>query len=152
MIETPDVESDMMDVMDAIDEIDEEVSPSADVYIVSKILKIRQHKGVYQMMVQWKGYSAVTWENVITLHEDVQDIVEDFLDSVKSVQARNVSEMLSSQDEIIEQKECISRLATETESETAKKRTAKKTAKKRTARKTGMDGWMKVDGKWMKMV
>lgn len=78
-------------LMDAIDEVEEEVEKESveaveepKMYVVEKLHKIRVVHGVYEMLVQWKKYAKCTWENVVSLHEDVPEMVEAFLESSTS--------------------------------------------------------------------
>lgn len=74
-------ESSGMDEMaDAIDEVEDEVVDNSNVYIVKRLHKIHVNRGVYEILVEWKGCSKCSWENVVSLHEDVPEMVEEFLE------------------------------------------------------------------------
>jgi DNA invertase Pin-like site-specific DNA recombinase len=81
----PSGETGMMESMiEAIDEVEEETIDTTDVYVVKKLHKIRVFRGVYEVLVQWEGFTKCTWENVVSLHEDVPEMVQEFLESSTS--------------------------------------------------------------------
>lgn len=77
-------EDDVGSMFDAIGEIEadlgEEEIDLDTVYTVEEIRKIRVHKKTYQFLVKWENYEEETWENVISLYQDVPEIVQEFLD------------------------------------------------------------------------
>jgi DNA invertase Pin-like site-specific DNA recombinase len=87
------------DMMEAIDEIQVESNVNTDVntdnvYLVNKIMKIRIHQGIYQFMLKWEGGGQVTWENVVSVNEDIPEMVQEFLEKSTSVYVQGVKELL----------------------------------------------------------
>jgi DNA invertase Pin-like site-specific DNA recombinase len=80
-------ESGMNAMTEAIIEVEEELEDDdeQELYIVKRFHKIRVSQGVYQLLVEWEGMSNVgancscSWENVVSLHEDAPDMVEEYL-------------------------------------------------------------------------
>jgi hypothetical protein len=89
---------DMDEMIDAIEEVEEGDMNFDNVFIVKRLHRIRIERGVYQILVEWEGSSKqeCTWENVVSLNEDVPEMVAEFLDSgrIRSSDVSDVRHML----------------------------------------------------------
>jgi DNA invertase Pin-like site-specific DNA recombinase len=102
VLEAAESDSGMESMMEAIDEVEDELDEgSEETHIVKRFHKIRLFQGgVYQLLVEWEGMSNVgancscSWENVVSLHEDVSDMVEEFLDRSTSKLVPAVRQLL----------------------------------------------------------
>jgi DNA invertase Pin-like site-specific DNA recombinase len=86
--------SEMDEMIDAIEEVEEEVVDTDNVFIVKRFHKIRIQRGVYELLVEWEGSSKCTWENVVSLNEDVPEMVAEFLEKTSSGLVSEVRRLL----------------------------------------------------------
>ena len=99
LVESEDGSGTMDGVLDAIEDVDVDAGdkPESNVYIVKQFHGIRfNRQGVYEVMVEWEGYgkSQCTFENVVSMYEDVPEMLVDYLESSKSVYAKYVLIMM----------------------------------------------------------
>ena len=77
------------------DEEDEMVVGNENIQIIRCLHKIRSGQiGVYEILVEWKGMSKCSWENVVSLYEDVPEMVVEFLNRSKAFMVADVKELL----------------------------------------------------------
>ena len=92
--------SEMEELINAIEEVEvEEEVP--EIYVVKRFHKIRVNSGIFEIMVEWEGLSnkgpncSCTWENVVSLYEDVPDLVTEYLNKSKSAYVPLIRDLLS---------------------------------------------------------
>jgi DNA invertase Pin-like site-specific DNA recombinase len=94
VIEATGPDSGMNEMMEAINEIDEEEN-SKNIYIINRFHKIRLFRDNYEILVEWKGFSKCTWENIVTIYEDVGELVKEFLNKSTSKLIPMVRQLLN---------------------------------------------------------